>query len=358
MEKDWYAVMGVSYDSTDEEIKKAYRKKALDLHPDRNPNNPEKEKQFKELVEAYKVLGNKDLRQKYDRKRNAASNIRDKFSGFSKAATSAAEVLNDFIDESLFDALSKFFKGTLKPQDIAVKLKIDLEDLYSGSYKTVSFKRNEICLTCNGRGAETKEDFKTCGTCLGSGQKLDIRSLFSNQKCNECKGVGHIIKNKCKDCKGKGLCENQIELTIQIFKDLSFEKGISKDNLIVENEGEHGGNLIITVILNKHKYYDVNWPNLFVTVPVEFYHAMLGSVLEIETLKGIALFSVPENTQDGDIITLEDYGLRTSEKTFGDLKIKIVIDFPKKISKQKKVLLEEYMKLDNKPKLRKLNKRP
>jgi len=344
MNKDWYAVLSVSEDATEEEIKKAYRDKAKLLHPDMNPG---KEEAFKELVEAYRVIGNFERRKDYDRNRSARERIKNRFKeGVKKTASTAAEVVNDIIfEEGFFDTIDKILGRKLDPKNIDATLKITIEELYDGVDKKVVFKRNETCNHCEGRGAVRREDFERCGKCGGVGRVVDeFVDYFKKKPCGKCRGTGRIILNKCTGCNGKGLCKNEVELTIPVPKDLNIWS--QNDRLIVPGEGEHGGDLIIHVQLKPHQYFDVNYPNLKVDVPIQFYQAILGDLLEIDTLKGTALFKVEPGTEDGKQLSLQGYGLRKNNGTFGDLKITLKISIPRRLSKEKRKLLEQYKQLD------------
>lgn len=346
--ENYYEVIGVDPDASVEDIKKAYKKRAMEWHPDR-PNGSEQ--RFKNLVKAYNVLSNETSRKAYDRRRkNASSNFASRFSKVATAAsTTAKKVMNDFVDEGLFDTLDKFLGRQREPSNVEVGIDITLEELYEGADKTVSLKRNEICETCIGRGAEKREDIKVCVECYGLGHVVpNFAALFTKEDCKKCKGTGRIILKKCSECKGKGEKKYQREFTFGIPKDLNLGK--EKDKLVLPEEGEFGGDLLIKVNLKPHKYYDINWPDLTIDLPIKFYQAILGDHLEIDTLKGSAIFKIPAGTEPGDTIVLKGYGLRKTEKNsatkFGDLYINVLIAVPKKINKKQRAILEDYKNLD------------
>lgn len=346
--ENYYEILGVEPEASIEDIRKAYKKRAMEWHPDRPTGSEQK---FKRLVKAHAILSNKDSRKAYDRrKKNTASNFASRFSKVASAAsTTAKKVMNDFVDEGLFDTLDKFLGRQKEPKNVEVNIQITLEELYEGADKTVSFKRHELCETCRGRGAEKREDIKVCVECYGLGHVVsNFAALFTKEDCKKCKGTGRIILKKCSGCKGKGECKYQREFTFGIPKDLNLGK--EKDKLVLPEEGEYGGDLLIKVNLKPHKYYDVTWPDLSIDLPIKFYQAILGDHLEIDTMRGSAIFKIPAGTEHGDTIILKDYGLRRTQKDgnikFGDLYIKILISVPKKINKKQRALLEDYKNLD------------
>lgn len=347
---DYYELLGVPPEATADDIKKAYKKRALEWHPDRPTGSAEK---FKQLVDAYNVLNDPEARKNYDRRRNSnPATFASKFSQVASAAsTTAKKVVTDFVDDGLFDTLDKFLGRKKEPKNIEIEIKITLEELYEGADKQVFFKRMEACDVCEGRGAERKEDIKLCVECYGVGHTVSVSnlaSLFSKEDCKRCKGAGKIITQKCSGCKGKGEKKYDREFTFPIPKDLNL--GVDKDRLVLPGEGEYGGDLLIQVDLKPHKYYEVSWPDLSVELPIQFYQAILGDYLEIDTLRGPALFKVPPGTEHNEQIVLKNYGLRKTDQAgntkFGDLNVKLQIAIPKRLTKEQRKLLEDYRDLE------------
>lgn len=353
MPDDWYSVLGVAEDATDEEIKKAYRKKAMEWHPDRGPGN---EHLFKKLVEAYGVLSDPKQRDDYNavlrRRKSTLGNASAFSEKFTKVVSNTADILNNIVDENLFEKIDIMMGRKFEPQNVEIKISIALEELYNGKDKQILFKRNGSCETCKGKGAKSREDFKVCNKCYSLGRLPHYTSVFIKQQCDKCDGRGKIIINKCEGCKGTGLCKNEVELTIPIPKNLN-----AKDTLIVPGEGEHGGNLLIAVELKEHPYFQVEWPHLLVVVPIKYYQAILGDNLEIDTLKGAGFFKVAPGTQHGDETILKGYGLRKEEDEFGDLRVRVSISIPSRVPPEHQALLEEIKKLDTNKKKIKPNKK-
>ena len=332
MDDDWYQILGVASTASTEEVKKAFRKKALESHPDRNPGDQEAEANFKKIAEAYKILSDPETRRVYDRRQSATSFLAEKFS-MTSAAASAASVVSDILDEKIFD---KIFERVPEKKNIEVKIQVTLEELYSGADREVVFKRDETCEACRGRGAQRREDFRVCGSCYGLGTSPTIASLFKKKSCQVCRGAGRIILNKCSECSGQGLSKKEIQLIIPIPKDLSLN-----DRLIVPEEGQGGGNLIIQVETLSHPYFEVRENNLWVEIPISFYQAILGDYLQIETLKGPASFKVEEGSKDGEIVVLRGYGLKKGD-SYGDLMIKLLVSLPTRVTLEQRQLLEKY----------------
>jgi molecular chaperone DnaJ len=348
MAETYYEILGIEVDASDEEIRKAYKKRAMEWHPDRANGSEEK---FKKLVKAYGIISNPETRKKYDRRlNNSSSTFASKFSKVASAATTTAKkVMNDFVDDGLFETLDKFLGRKKEPKNIEANIKITIEELYSGADKQVKFKRFELCEACGGRGAEGRSDIKMCVECYGLGH-TNLASLFTKEDCKKCGGTGKILLKKCKQCKGKGEKKYDRDFVFTIPKDINLGKGKERDTLIVRNEGEYGGDLLLQVDLKQHKYYEVKWPDLYIDLPIKFYQAILGDNLEIETLRGKAFFQVPSGAESGDTIVLNGYGLRKTDKNnnqkLGDLYINLLMTLPKRINKEQRRLLEEYRDCD------------
>jgi molecular chaperone DnaJ len=345
---DYYDLLGVPAAASDEEIKKAYKKRAKELHPDTLTGS---EMAFKQLVDAYAILGNTDKRRDYDRRRNnSPASFTSRFSRAADAASNTAKkVMSDIVDEGIFDTLDRILGRKKEPKNIENSIKITIEELYEGADKKITFKRMEACDACKGRGAASKDDIKVCIDCYGLGHVVNnLASLFSKEECKKCKGTGRIILNRCQECGGKGECKFERELVFPVPKDLNL--GAKKDKLIIPNEGEYGGNLFIEVDLKPHPHYEIKWPNLEIELPIKFYQAILGDNLEIDTLKGAAFFKLDPGAEHGDTITLRGYGLRHLDEAgnlqYGDMIIKLLMSVPKRITKEQREILESYKALD------------
>lgn len=339
-DEDLYSVLGVEAKADDEELKRAFRKKAMECHPDRNQGNLEAETTFKKLNEAYNILKDPEKRRSYDRKRSGGFLN----SNFISPPTSrdVVNVVNEILDENLFDKIDQVLGRSFEAKNIELKSQLTLEELYNGTDKSIVFKRKEKCETCKGRGGVNREDFKLCDFCYGLGHAPKLSSLLKKEKskCNKCRGLGKIIINKCKDCKGACVVQKEVELIIPIPKGLN-----TKDKLIVPSEGEGGGDLLINIEVLPHQHYEIiNSYDLITEIFITFYQAILGDYLEIQTLKGKAYFKIPAGSQNDDIVYLKDYGLRNGDG-YGELAIKLKLRMPTMVSTEQRQLLEKYKEL-------------
>jgi len=317
-------------------------------HPDRATGS---EENFKKLVDAYKILGNTNSRIEYDRRlKITPETFTSRFSKVAEVATSTAKkVVNDFVSDGIFDTLDEILGRKKESNNLELDIKITLEELYSGSDKRVVFKRKELCDSCKGRGAHSPSDIEVCEKCYGIGHTMkNIVDFFTKETCKKCKGKGKVIKKKCLECKGKGENKYERDFMFSIPNDLNF--GDAKDKLIVPNEGEYGGDLLLNIDVKPHKFYEVDWPHLYIKLPIKFYQAILGDIIEINTLQGPAVFKINPGTEYGNKFTLRKYGLRKTIKNgdivFGDLHITLLIDIPKKLTKKQHQLLEDYKQND------------
>ena len=353
--RDYYEVLGVSRNATDEEIKKAYRKKAIQYHPDKNPGNKEAEEKFKEAAEAYDVLSNKDKRAKYDQFGHAGL---DGQAGpdFSGGFGNLNDILRDLFGGGFGGGFGGFggFSGfggddshrqqggqrVYKGRDIRVRVQLTLEEIAKGAEKDIQIERNVPCPDCNGKGARNSSDIKTCPSCKGTGQiKRVVNSFFGQtvtySTCQQCNGEGKIVTNPCHTCSGTGLVrkketvrvripagvEDGMQLTMRGQGHCAKNNGINGDLLIVINEIEHpeikrdGNNLVYTKIIS---------------VP----EAVMGATVEIPCLDGKYSVKVEPGTQSGSVIRLKGKGLPTvNGYGTGDMYVKLVVWIPKKLSR-------------------------
>lgn len=340
-EDDLYFILGVEIEVSEDDLKKAFRKKAMECHPDRNQNNPEAEISFKKLNEAYNILKDPEKRKSYDRKR-AGGFLSSRFIT-PPTSRDVVNAVNEILDENLFDKIDQVLGRTFEAKNIEITLQLTLEELYNGADKTIIFKRNEKCDTCKGRGAINREDFKLCDLCYGLGHAPKLSSLLRKEKnrCAKCRGLGKIIINKCKDCKGSCNSQKEVELVIPIPKGLNI-----KDRLIVPEEGESGGDLFLHIETQSHNKFTItNLYDLSTQLTINFYQAILGDYLEIETLKGPAYFKIEPGSQHLDIVVLKGYGLKNGDN-YGDLLITLEVKLPTFLTLEQRQLLEKFKELD------------
>ncbi len=366
--RDYYEVLGVSKNVTDEELKKAYRKLAKKYHPDANPDNKEEaEKKFKEVNEAYEILSDKQKRQMYDQfgfdgpqgfngsQGGGYYSYGSGFSGFSD--------FGDFGD--LGDIFSSFFggsstrsrssNGVRRGADLKINIDITFEEAYLGVEKEISINRNEKCSTCNGSGAKKGTTAEKCSMCNGTGKIKQIATTpfgqMATQKiCSQCNGTGKIIKEPCSDCKGKGIVKKSIKLKVKI------PEGIDEGQTIVlKNEGEVGknggpnGDLYIVVHVKRHNIYSRKAEHVLCDIPITFTGAALGTELEIPMVDGTKeKYKIPEGTQTGTKFAIKNKGFKSVNGNWrGDFVFTVIVQTPKKLTREQRELLTELAKTMN-----------
>ena len=368
--RDYYEVLGVDKNVTDDELKKAYRKMAKKYHPDANPDNKEEaEKKFKEVNEAYEVLSDKQKRQMYDQfgfngpqygggQGGGYYSYGSDFSGFGGFSD-----FGDFGD--LGDIFSSFFgggstrsrnsNGPRKGADLRVNLNITFEEAYLGVEKEITLNRNETCTACNGTGAQKGTSAETCGMCGGKGKiKQVVTTPFgqmSTQKvCTTCGGTGKVIKNPCTTCYGKGINRKSVKIKVKI------PAGIDEGQTVVlKNEGEPGanggpkGNLYIVVHLKKHSIYTRQGEHVLCEIPITMTGATLGTELEIPMVDGTKeKYRIPEGTQTGTRFTIKNKGFKNVNANWrGDFVFTVVVQTPKKLTAEQRRLMTELAKTMN-----------
>jgi molecular chaperone DnaJ len=339
--RDYYEVLGVPKDASEEDVKKAYRKLAFKLHPDRNPGNKEAESGFKEAAEAYEVLGTQDTRARYDQFGHAGLESAG-FHGFSN--------LND-----IFAAFSDMFSGfgfgggrqqtgPEPGQSLQVGLEMTLEEVRTGVKRTISIKRGETCHACKGTGAEAGTTPEMCRLCRGHGQVIQSQGFFSVRRpCPECQGSGKTIKKRCRDCDGQGLIRKSVDITVGI--PAGIEDGAQ---LRVANEGEASpeggrrGHLYCQIHVKEHKVFSRRGREILCECRVSYPQAVLGAVLEIPTLDGKVSMTVPRGSQPGDVIRMRGLGLPDVHgHSAGDLLVRVQVDVPKKLTDREDQLIRE-----------------
>ncbi|MFO7959129.1 MAG: molecular chaperone DnaJ [Candidatus Brocadiia bacterium] len=349
-DRDYYEILGVDRDASEAEIKKAYRKLALEYHPDRNPDDPDAAERFKEAAAAYQVLGDPEKRQRYDRYGEAGvrgTGARE-FSSFEEIFSTFSDI---FGGGSIFD---EFFGGTRrrrtarKGRSLRVAVEIDLEDVFTGTEKTISLRRAEVCEQCGGTGA-SEDGVRTCGTCRGHGQVESRQGFFSMRRtCPRCGGDGKIITDPCPGCDGKGRVARDVDVTVQI------PPGIESDvRLQLRGEGEPlpggmRGDLYCDVRVREHEVFERQGSDLFCEVPLSYPTAALGGHVEVPTLDGETYeLSVPKGTQSGKILRVRGLGLPDRQMGGrGDLLVRVVVETPEKLTERQEELLRELAEVE------------
>jgi molecular chaperone DnaJ len=352
VQRDYYEILGVSRDADQEEIKRAFRRLALQYHPDRNPNDPEADRKFREIAEAYEVLSDPEKRALYDRYGQAGlkgtpvpefETIEDIFEAF-----------RDILGGSLF---GDFFGGTRartrarRGRDLRVEVEIDLEEVARGTTRTVSLRRRELCPECRGSGLKPGARPVPCGYCGGTGQVVHVQGFFRMvSTCPGCEGSGRLITSeaRCTFCRGEGRTFVQRKVEIRIPP--GVETGT---RLVVRGEGEPSddgtqrGDLYCFVVVREHPFFQRHGKDLICEVPISYPQAVLGGEISVPTLERIEKLRIPRGTQSGTVLPLRGRGLpdpRTGER--GDLLVRVVLEVPTKVSRREEELLRELAKLE------------
>ena len=358
--RDYYEVLGVDKNVSDDDLKKAYRRLAKKYHPDANPNNKEEaEKKFKEVNEAYEVLSDKQKRSMYDRFGHSGPNgYSSDFSGFS-----GFEGFNGFGGDGGFevnfeDIFSSFFgggasrsqrkNGPQRGRDIRVRIDITFQEAVFGTTKEITVNREEQCDTCKGTGCKPGTSPQTCDVCKGTGQIKTVQNTIlgqfqSTRTCTECGGTGKKIKTPCTDCKGRGTVKKQRKIKFNI------PEGIDNGQVIsLRGEGEPGirggasGDLYITIFVKADSTFTRKGDNLFCNVHISFSQAALGAIIRIPTLQGEMDYDLPEGTQSGTVFSVKGKGVKNiSGRGVGDLNFTVIVDIPKKLNAEQRELIRK-----------------
>jgi molecular chaperone DnaJ len=360
--RDFYEILGVSKSSDQDSIKKAYRKVAMQHHPDRNQGDKAAEDKFKEAAEAYEILSDPDKKAKYDRFGHAGV---DPNAGFGAGASGMTmdDIFSHFGDvfgdsgspfESFFGKSGGRSQGGNKGTNLRIKVSMTLEEIASGITKKIKVKKQMTCKTCHGSGAKDSKSIKTCGTCNGQGYVRQVRSTFLGQMqttttCPNCNGTGQTVSASCTSCKGSGLETGEETLEIQI--PAGVEDGMQLSMRGKGNAGGQGGpagDLLISIEQKDHEHFSREGVNIHYDLYLNFADAALGCNLEVPTLQNAAKIKVPPGTQAGKIFRLKNLGLpsiQSYEK--GDQLIHINLWTPKNLTSEEKALLEKMRTMVN-----------
>ncbi len=347
--KDFYEVLGVNRDASDDEIKKAYRKLAMKHHPDRNPDNPKAEEQFKVVKEAYEILSDGQKRAAYDQYGHAGV---DPQSGMGGGGAGFGGNFSDAFG-GIFDEIFGGSRGggggggrsnVYRGADLRYNLEITLEQAAHGTETKIRIPTMEVCEPCNGSGAKPGTQPKTCPTCQGSGQVRLQQGFFSiQQTCPKCHGVGRIIPEPCTSCHGAGRIKKHKTLAVKI--PAGVDEG---DRIRLSGEGEHGvnggppGDLYVQIQLKAHQVFQRDHDDLHCEMPISFTTAALGGEIEIPTLDGAASIKIPAETQSGKIFRLRGKGIKgVRSHVHGDLLCHVVVETPVHLTDRQKELLRE-----------------
>ncbi|MBK7032313.1 MAG: molecular chaperone DnaJ [Ignavibacteria bacterium] len=363
-ERDYYEILGVGKSASADEIKSAYRKMAMQFHPDRNPDDPSAEGKFKEAAEAYEVLSDQNKRARYDQYGHAGmrggqdyhqySNINDIFSAF-----------GDIFGQSIFgDMFGQQQRGGRKRSqrepgaDLRVRMPLSLEDIATGVERTIKLRHWKACGTCSGSGAKEGSGFSTCTVCEGSGELRQVsRSVFGQfiniAPCTTCGGTGEILKDRCDTCEGEGRVEG--ETTVKV----TIPAGVHTGNYLTVTGKRHAGrrggesgDAIVVIEETEHEVFERDEDDVYMDVVVDFSTAALGGEVNVQTLFGESSLKIEPGTQPGAVLRMKGKGIpHLNARGSGDQLVRFNVHVPTKLSSKEKSVLKDLATSDHfKPK--------
>jgi molecular chaperone DnaJ len=356
---DYYEVLGVSRDCSDQELKSAYRKQALKYHPDRNPGNHAAEEKFREASEAYQVLCDPDKRAAYDRFGHAGLGAQGFGGGPFAGGVDLGDIFGDLFGEmfTMGGAQGGGSRGSRQQRgdDLRFDLSIDFEQAVFGTEKEVKIRRLETCTVCSGKGSASGRGPSICTHCQGRGQLRYQQGFFSVARtCVSCSGTGSVISDPCSGCRGEGRKASEIKMTVKV------PAGVEEGTRIrYGGEGDVGrvggprGDLYVVLSVRAHDYFERKGYDLHCVLPISFPQAAMGDDFEIPGIDGAVSIKIPEGTQSGKELRIRGRGVPSlNERGKGDLIVKVIVQIPRKLNRAQRDLvakLAESMAVENKP---------
>ncbi|GAB1476555.1 molecular chaperone DnaJ [Bacillota bacterium] len=353
--RDYYEVLGIKKGATEDEIKSAFRKKAMEFHPDRNPGDKTAEDRFKEVNEAYGILSDAKQKDKYDRFGHAGVDPNAGFAGgFGGGGFSGGGFEDIFGDlfGNMFGGASGYAQsrrtGPQRGADLQKGVRVTFAEAAFGAKKNIQLNKLVNCEACKGTGSAKGSAKTTCPTCHGSGEiRTSQRSPFGQfvnvQACSNCEGTGQVVEDPCKECNGKGKVRKPVTIAVEI------PAGVDNDSVIsIKGQGEPGknggpaGDLYVVIAVEPHALFKREGSDLWLEIPITFDQAALGADIIVPTLKEKVSYKVPEGTQPGTVFRLKGKGIKSLRSTrIGDLYVKVNLEVPTKLNGKQKKLIKE-----------------
>lgn len=362
--QDYYELLGVAKNATEEDLKKAYRKKAVQYHPDKNPGNKEAEEMFKKVSEAYEALKDPDKRAAYDRYGHAAfqqgggprggggfggggGGFHDPFDIFREVFGQQGMGGGGGIFEEMFGGRGGS-DGSRDGADLRYDLEITLEEAARGVEKEISFRKNVTCERCDGTGAEPGSKRVTCPTCRGAGQIRRSGGIITfTQTCPTCNGAGTKVEKPCSACRGEGRTPKTTKLNVRIPPGVDTGSRLrSSGNGEAGLSGGQAGDLYIVLTVKEHELFERQGEDLFCEIPIKFTVATLGGNIEVPTLSGKASLKIPAGTQSGTTFRLRGKGMTSLRGSHqGDQLVRVHVEVPQSLSGEQRKILEEFARV-------------
>lgn len=365
--RDYYEVLGISKGASEDEIKKAYRKAAMKYHPDKFSNASDKEKKeaeekFKEVNEAYQILSDAQKRAQYDQFGHAAfeqgaGGFGGGFNGFGGGAGGFEDIFSSFFGGggSGFGGFGGGFGGSsrrsyVEPgRDLRYQVELTLEEVATGVEKTLKYKRNGKCKSCDGTGAESGSSMKTCPKCNGRGyvevtQRTILGNMVSQMECDECHGKGKVPEKKCKSCGGTGIARETVEKKVKIPAGVETGQKLRLEGMGEASEtGGPNGDLYVIIRVKEHAIFERDEMDIMCEIPIKFTTAALGGEVEVPTLKGKKTIKIPAGTQTGKSFRMRGEGLPALRGSIvGDEIVKVVVEIPIDLNEEQQKLLRAF----------------
>jgi molecular chaperone DnaJ len=349
-EKEYYKILGVSRDATEDQIKKSYRKIAMQFHPDRNPGNKEAEEEFKLASEAYEVLRDPEKRQIYDR--YGIEGLKGTgftgFRGFEDIFSSFGDIFEDFFG---FGTTGRRRPRVRPGADLRYDLKISFYDAAFGKEVEIEIPKNVLCESCNGTGAKPGTYPTHCPNCKGTGQVTRSQGFFTiSTTCGQCRGEGNIIAHPCKECRGHGKVRKTRKIQIKIPPGVD-----TGSKLRIRGEGEEGerggppGDLFVFIYVESDDFFSREGDDVICQISISFPQAALGTEIEVPTLSGKRNLTIPKGTESGDVLRIKGEGfIKMRGHGRGDQIVQIVVKTPSNLTKRQEEILREFEGLSKK----------
>lgn len=350
-QKDYYKILGVDKSASQDDIKSAYRKLAKQYHPDLHPGDQSCADKFKEINEAYSVVGDADKRGKYDRGEMDFDGQGgfNPFGGGGFSASGFDDIFDMFSDAFGFGGRRRSTQASSVGSDVTYQLELTFMEAILGCKKPVNFSRVERCPTCNGTGAKDEAHIHTCDKCGGSGQVRRVQNTIFGQQisvgaCDKCNGTGKIVTENCKACNGKGVVNKSkvINVTIPAGVEHGAVLQLSGEGNAPRGKGGRNGNLLLVLSVKPSKVFKREKLDLYVDVPVSFATCCNGGEIEIPSPNGVFVYKLAEGTPNGETIRFRGKGVRTERGATGDLYATVTVEVPRSVTRTQRKALDDF----------------